>query len=98
VAAFHRRMRAGCTPTATQSLAALTQVHVPAAVVQQMQAAEGGGCTVVCIAIDGRLVGSSAVASFLAAVLAEIYLCASCSCHEILRSATARGPRWARQP
>jgi hypothetical protein len=26
VAAFHRRMRAGCTPTATQSLAVVTQV------------------------------------------------------------------------
>jgi hypothetical protein len=34
--------------------------------------------------------GERAVASFLAAVLTEIYLCASCSCHEILRSATAR--------
>jgi hypothetical protein len=34
--------------------------------------------------------GERAVASFLPAVLTEIYLCASCSCHEILRSATAR--------
>jgi hypothetical protein len=34
--------------------------------------------------------GERAVAYFCAAVLAEIYLCASCSCHEILRSATAR--------
>eukprot|EP01047_Picozoa_sp_COSAG01_P116282 COSAG01_NODE_44943_length_414_cov_0.657143_1_plen_68_part_10 len=34
--------------------------------------------------------GERAVASFLAAVLIEIYLCASCSCHEMLRSATAR--------
>jgi hypothetical protein len=31
--------------------------------------------------------GERAVACFLAAVLTEIYLCASCSCHEILRSA-----------
>jgi hypothetical protein len=36
---------------------------------------------------------------FLAAVLAEIYLCASCSCHEILRSATVGpGQWWARLP
>jgi hypothetical protein len=34
--------------------------------------------------------GEQAVASSLAAVLTEIYLCASCSCHEMLRSATAR--------
>jgi hypothetical protein len=37
-----------------------------------------------------RSPGERAVASYLEAVLAEIYLCASCSCHEILRSATAR--------
>jgi hypothetical protein len=34
--------------------------------------------------------GERAVALFLAAFLTEIHLCASCSCHEILRSATAR--------
>jgi hypothetical protein len=35
--------------------------------------------------------GERAVASFLAAILAEIYLCASCSsCHETLGNATAR--------
>jgi hypothetical protein len=35
--------------------------------------------------------GERAAASFLAAVLTEIYLCASCSCHGMLRSATAPG-------
>jgi hypothetical protein len=34
--------------------------------------------------------GARAVASLSRGVLAEIYLCAACSCHEILRSATAR--------
>jgi phosphomannomutase len=38
--------------------------------------------------------GERAVASLLAVgVLTEIYLCASCSCHEILRGATARVSR-----
>jgi hypothetical protein len=39
---------------------------------------------------EGLLGGERAVASFLAAVLTEIYLCASCPCPEILKSATAR--------
>jgi hypothetical protein len=40
---------------------------------------------------DGSVgVGERAVASFLAAGLTEIHLCASCSCQEILRSATVR--------
>jgi hypothetical protein len=49
--------------------------------------------------VDALALGERAVASFLAAVLTEIYLCASRSCHEISRSATARvshGPGLAR--
>eukprot|EP01047_Picozoa_sp_COSAG01_P023378 COSAG01_NODE_1413_length_10398_cov_73.448296_7_plen_229_part_00 len=39
--------------------------------------------------VDALALGERDVASFVAAALTEIYLCASCSCHEISRSATA---------
>eukprot|EP01049_Picozoa_sp_SAG25_P007139 SAG25_NODE_567_length_6885_cov_9.281757_5_plen_56_part_00 len=41
--------------------------------------------------------GATSVASLLAAVLTEIYLCNVCSCQEILRR-HGRGQSWCRTP
>jgi hypothetical protein len=68
--------------------------HEPPTTLAALQSEGPPNCTA--IFVNGRPGGENhkgarAVASFCAAVLTGIYLCASCSCHEILRMETARG-------
>eukprot|EP01047_Picozoa_sp_COSAG01_P089904 COSAG01_NODE_21883_length_881_cov_0.791560_1_plen_157_part_00 len=52
---------------------------------EQEQAAGSGGGGAAAAQLQGGAGGAASVASFLAAVLAELYLCSLCSCQEILR-------------
>jgi hypothetical protein len=51
----------------------------------QLSARDAGTATFHIASRTPRGIGAAAVASFLAAVLTEIYLCSVCSCQEILR-------------